>query len=271
MTEVAGSQSKASPKVSARAPTSPIYKLPATAISNHRRDTTTAGASSTRTNLRQQELIGNDDANIQRRAAWYYDPDTGRITDTSRDDVSDDLHDDDGTTTTTTSHTQAEDVLTSDEPIVRYQDDAPYYPILYSCELALQQNTDDRGGNGDADSMLNEVTIPMTVEALLPSTIRHIGEDVQALQWSILNVVGRRSGIINDCNLELQHQNDEGHLLRHHRRRLSRRDISRNNVSQRRPSRLNRNLEVSNLSYPTTVYKITSDRTTNWKGTYESS
>jgi hypothetical protein len=161
--------------------------------------------------------------------SWYKDPETGRVTDASTD--AHEANED-------TAFSQAEEALpVTNQPIERFQEVAPHYPILFSCAHVF-------GSESTTTSTLNDVTVPIIVEALMPTSILDIAENIQALQWSFLNAVGDRSGLTGTCNLDLQYD-DDGMLRR---------------------KRLVRRLQVSILQYPTAVYAISSNPSTEWRG-----
>jgi hypothetical protein len=203
--------------------------------------------------------------NDQPEIDWFRDPSTGRVTETSRDGgggssgEDDDEEEDNGTVNVN----QEMESLPPDKPIVQKQYTAPHYPIMYSCEHMMMIESVDMGGEGgsesvtvtnSAPSIFHEITVPITVEMSIqsPDAIHDIHKTIQALQWSILNTLGHRIGIIETCNVDSGPGSE---------RRLGR--------LERRP-RLTRSLQVSKLPYSTIVYKIGSNPRTNLIGKFHS-
>jgi hypothetical protein len=200
----------------------PMYTLPIMPRSKKRR---LAGPTASLPPFPLHNPIGNVDS--QSDFSWYKDPNTGRITDVSNDE--------------NINYNQAQESLPPEKPIVRTQSASPYFPVTYSCEHVIES----RGGENDPSTpMLHEMSIPIIVEALIPSPIQDIEGNIHALQWSFLNAVADHFGLIDACDLDLQ---DGSHrTLRH--------------------LQISRRLQVSKLPYSTTVYKVASNPSTNWTG-----
>jgi hypothetical protein len=199
------------------------------------------------------------------RNSWIQDS-TGRVTDESEDDP--DVIQDDGHGEGFIVHTE-EDAIPNNHPAIQFAETVPHYPIVFSCEHILLHPpvgqeipmTDKRydffSPPPEAGSLLNVTNVPIILQLLLPLSIHgetwnadDLSQNVDAIEWSLLNLVADSTGLSKKCNISMQYD--------HHRSLFY------------KSSRLQRQLErhLESLPYPTGIYEIATDReSTKWKST----
>lgn len=170
-------------------------------------------------------------------AEWIQDS-TGRVTDQSQDTIttsnngSSVLEDDE-----LGAHTEQEAVSNNPHPVIEFSESEPHYPIVYSCAHSLlipPQGQDEGGGEDTIPSLhdkrydffappsleveveqplLNVTSVPITLQLLLPGSTQGGGsltsdvvvQNMDAMEWSLLNFVADTAGLRKNCNIDLQY------------------------------------------------------------------
>jgi hypothetical protein len=208
---------------------------------------------------------------------WIQDK-TGRVTDTSRDDGNGQQEQHASTNSDNESITNAEQVPDANPnyPVITFSQMVPFYPIAYSCEhlFEMPQQKPPTSKRGDLfilpqamdQPVLNSTDVPIIVYFFLPRTtiqdntvaVDQVTKNVEAMEWSLLNLVVHTTGLSKNCRVNAQFDD----RLRDFGSRARRRLLST-------LQSLTQEGRVESLPYPTSIYKVASDRdNTHWEGKY---
>ncbi|KAG7351532.1 hypothetical protein IV203_010892 [Nitzschia inconspicua] len=228
-------------------------------------------------------------------SAWFQDAAAGRVTDQSQDtrqgSGSSWIEDSNGRITDFSQDdpylvgnensgliSQTEQVLVpNNRPVIEYAQSMPRYPIAFSCEHILLLPRDSMGFPRTDNRydffapipqvapLLNEINVPITLQVLLPESVegKSLTSDmvvlnVDAMEWSLLNLVAGTTGLSSNCNINMQYNH---RLLQQH----SSRSLRQQRIVDAAPSAPSRRL--GSLPYPTGIYQVATDRdSTKWKG-----
>jgi hypothetical protein len=210
-------------------------------------------------------------------SGWIQDS-TGRVTDKSQDDPT--TFEDDGHGEGFITHTEQDAVPHDRHPVIEFAETVPHYPIAYSCEhvLLLPQDgeelpmTDKRYDffepPPETEQLLNTTTVPITLQVMLPDKIEGVSltsdllvQNVDAMEWSLLNLVADITGLSKNCNVATQYNHRS--LLHPNHRKLRRPRF----VVESTTTTISRRLE--SLPYHTGIYEVATDReSTQWTGNF---
>ena len=253
----------------------------------------------------------NPDATYS-KTALYRDPITGRFTNDSNEYDWDD-EDGDNNSNVVGYHELVPPESNGITPTVTYHETAPFYPVRYSCEGAVTANA--VGNNGqiratepytDAASDVTgsgtgtpptsttmamvEVSAPVELEFLLPTSIEDVEANVDALQWSILKSLAERLGLSRRCDLDRQHNgvvldgdsatnggevNEDQDVGDSNHSNLRRRRRNRRRYLSRKPRMIKEDGDIENgeatsseLQYQTSIYAVGSNPAVEWTGKF---
>lgn len=243
------------------------------------------------------------------KTALYRDPITGRFTNDSNENEEYDGDDEDNSNVV--GHHELVPESNGITPTVTYQEEAPFYPVRYSCESAVTANAVGNNGQirttdtyADPNSDITgtgtgtppasttmamiEVSAPVELEFLLPTSIEDVEENVDALQWSILKSLAERLGLSRRCGLDRQHDvavldgdsatsggevNEDQDIGVKNHSNLRRRGKNRRRRLSRKPRMIKEDDGIENggetslqLEYPTTIYAVGSNPAVEWTG-----
>jgi hypothetical protein len=122
-------------------------------------------------------------------------------------------------------------------------------------------------------TVLTTMTVPIILEVLLPLEIQgnpltrqNVIQNVEAMQWSLLNKLVHQTGLNDDCSVEKQFKNRSLHAGR--KRELRPLQYPTEEKPVLPLAHQGQQRHMMSLPYPTSVYMIASDlETTKWKGT----
>ncbi|KAL3940096.1 MAG: hypothetical protein SGARI_001126 [Bacillariaceae sp.] len=244
---------------------------------------------------RIESLLQDDGEGLAAGQQEWIQDNTGRVTDQSQDEESA------GNTTeesSSSSNTVAqEDALPSStsttsnphNPVVLFSPDIPFYPIEYSCEHLVQRQQQPEDGQAevppqqqsdhhsndttqrdmDDPEILQQIPVEVLIEFLLPSIIDEEATDiddviknVEALEWSLLNLVVDTTGLSRYCDIDRQFSSEDVRSTVAPLQEYS--DYMGDDGLQRRLP------ESNSLPYPTSIYTVASDHEyTKWRASCE--
>mmetsp|Transcript_9040 Transcript_9040/g.22859 ORF Transcript_9040/g.22859 Transcript_9040/m.22859 type:complete len:741 (+) Transcript_9040:395-2617(+) len=286
----------------------------ATSSSSGITDTTTGEETATTSNSIATPAAASMPNNTYPTTGWYRDPITGRFTNDSNEYNGGDEEGDvaDGDSSNVVGYHELVPESNGITPIVTYQEEAPFYPIRYSCESAITANAVGNNGqirttdtytdaNSDTTNTVSgippssttmsmvELSAPVELEFLLPTSIENVEENVDALQWSILKSLAERFGLSRRCDLDRQHGgpvldgdsatsggevNEDQDVGVNNHSNLRRRRRNRQRHLIRKPRKIQEEGGIANggevsleLQYPTSIYAVGSNPEVEWTET----